>query len=75
MTITVEQELQECIRQLSETEKQGVLQMIKAFLQSRGEKERISIEQYNQEIDEALEDIERGETYSHEQVVKMAKDW
>lgn len=35
----------------------------------------VSIEQYNKEIDEALEEIKRGEVYSHEEVVKMSKSW
>jgi predicted transcriptional regulator len=36
---------------------------------------RISIEQYNKEIDEAMEEIKRGEVYTHEEVVKMSKSW
>ena len=36
---------------------------------------RISIEQYNKEIDEAMEEIKRGEVYTHEEVVKMSKNW
>lgn len=36
---------------------------------------RISIEQYNKEIDEAMEEIKRGEFYTHEEVVKMSKSW
>ena len=36
---------------------------------------RISIEQYNKEIDEAMEEINRGEFYTHEEVVKMSKNW
>ena len=35
----------------------------------------ISIEQYNKEIDEAMEEIKRGEVYTHEEVVKMSKNW
>ena len=36
---------------------------------------RISIKQYNKEIDEAMEEIKRGEVYTHEEVVKMSKNW
>ena len=36
---------------------------------------RISIEQYNKEIDEAMEEIKRGEVYTHDKVVKMSKSW
>lgn len=37
--------------------------------------ERISIEQYNKEIDDAMEEVKRGEIYTHEEVVKMVKSW
>ena len=36
---------------------------------------RISIEQYNKEIDEAMKEIKRGEVYTHQEVVKMSKSW
>ena len=36
---------------------------------------RISIEQYNKEIDQAMEEIKRGEVYTHEEVVKISKNW
>ena len=36
---------------------------------------RVSIAQYNKEIDEAMEEIKRGEVYTHEEVVKMSKSW
>lgn len=36
---------------------------------------RISIEQYNEEIDEAERDIEKGNYYTQEEVEKMAKEW
>jgi len=63
-------------KQLNEAEKKSVVQMLKTFLNGRQEiTGRISIEQYNKEIDEAMEEVKRGETYSHEEVVKLAKDW
>jgi hypothetical protein len=37
--------------------------------------ERISISQYNKEIDAAMEEVKLGEVYSHEEVVKMSKKW
>ncbi|MCF6347013.1 MAG: hypothetical protein L3J20_01775 [Flavobacteriaceae bacterium] len=37
--------------------------------------ERISIEQYNKEIDEADARIDNGEFYTQEEVEKMAKEW
>ena len=37
--------------------------------------ERISIEQYNKEIDEAERDIENGNYYTQEEVEKRSKEW
>jgi predicted transcriptional regulator len=39
------------------------------------EGERISVAQYNKEIDAAMEEVKRGEVYSHEEVVQMSKKW
>lgn len=76
MENTIDQELYRYFTQLNEAEKKSVLQLLKTFVKGRKQNpERISIEQYNQEIDEALAEVERGEVYTHEEVVKMAKDW
>ncbi|EKF55052.1 hypothetical protein I215_09326 [Galbibacter marinus] len=37
--------------------------------------ERISIEQYNQEIDASIAQIESGQTYSHQQMGERIKQW
>jgi hypothetical protein len=37
--------------------------------------ERISIEQYNKEIEEAEAEIERGKGISHEEVIKISEGW
>lgn len=37
--------------------------------------ERISLEQYNKELDESIAQIEKGEFHSQEEVEKMAKEW
>jgi hypothetical protein len=37
--------------------------------------ERISISQYNKELDAAMEEVKLGEVYSHEEVVEMSKKW
>jgi hypothetical protein len=37
--------------------------------------ERISVEQYNRELDESIAQIERGEFYTQEEVEKMAEEW
>jgi hypothetical protein len=37
--------------------------------------ERISISQYNKEIDASMEEVKRGEVYSHDEVVEISKKW
>ena len=54
------------------------LRLVNALAKSYQEEEisdRISIEQYNKEIDESIAQIERGEFYTQEEVEKMAKEW
>lgn len=76
MAKALERELLQYILQLDEAEKKSVLQMLKTFLKGREKTlPRISIEQYNKEIDEAIARVEAGEYYTHEEVERMAKDW
>ena len=76
MANVLDKEMFNYFTQLNEAEKKSVVQMLKTFLKGRQEKPgRISIEQYNKEIDEAMEEVKRGEVYTQEEVEKMAKDW
>jgi hypothetical protein len=76
MSKALEQELFQYILQLDEAEKKSVLQMLKTFVKGREEKaSRISIEQYNQELQEAEAEYERGEYTSHDEFVKQINKW
>ena len=57
---------------LTPVQKESLLSVIKSFVIPR---ERISVEQYNKEIDEAIARVEAGEFYSQEEVENMAKEW
>jgi predicted transcriptional regulator len=57
---------------LTSVQKESLLSVIRSFVVPR---ERISVEQYNKEIDEAIARVEAGEFYTQEEVEKMAKDW
>ena len=39
------------------------------------ESKRISLEQYNKEIDASIADIEAGNYHTHEEVKEMVKQW
>ncbi len=76
MAKALEHELLKYILQLDDAEKKSVLQMLKTFVKGREKKvSRISVEQYNKEIDEAIARVEAGEFYTHDEVVRMSKEW
>ncbi len=76
MANVLDKEMFNYFTQLNEAEKKSVVQMLKTFLKGRQEiLGRISIEQYNKEIDEVMEEVKKGEVYTHEEVVKMSKGW
>ena len=76
MSKALEQELLQYILQLDEAEKKSVLQMLKTFVKGREAKAgRVSIEEYNQELQEAETEYERGEYTTHEEFVKQIKKW
>ncbi len=72
---SLEQEFDRYWSKLSMVEKQSLLIVAKTYIYSREGQEPISIEQYNQEIDEAMERIDAGDFYTHEEVVEMSKTW
>jgi hypothetical protein len=73
MAKALEQELFKYILQLDEAEKKSVLQMLKTFLKDREVKTpRVSIGQYNKEIDEAIARVEAGEFYTQEEAERLA---
>ena len=74
-TQDIQQEMMQYFMQLNEAERRSVLLMIKTFLGGKLPDNRISIEQYNQELAEAEAEFERGEFFSHEEVVAMSKKW
>lgn len=78
MAKALEQELLQYIHQLDEAEKKSILQMLKTFVKGRrtGSKvDRVTIEEYNQELQEAEAEYERGEYTTHEEFAQQIKKW
>ena len=77
MASVLDEELGNYLKQLNEVEKKSVLLMLKTFLQGRNEGSagRISIEQYNREIDEALAQVAEGDFITQEEMEKQAAKW
>lgn len=76
MANTIDQELYQFIMQLNELEKQSVLHMLKTFVNGRARgPERITIEQYNQELEESEKEIEAGHFTTQEDLEKEMEKW
>lgn len=60
---------------LSEKQQVLVLEMIKGLLQLDSDAQRISKEQYNQEILEAVARIESGDFVNHQEALKRLSKW
>lgn len=76
MVNTVDQELHKYFTQMSEAEKKSVLQMIKTFLKGRKQTSgRISIEQYNKELEQSEREIEAGHSTTQEDLEKEMEKW
>ncbi len=72
---TIQHEFDQYWSKLSAVEKQSLLIVAKTFVHSREEKHPISIEQYNKEIEEAMQQMDAGEYYTHAEVGAMSKKW
>ena len=76
MENVLEQEWHSYFMQLNEAEKKSVLLMIKAFLKGRKSSSgRISIEQYNKELEESEKQIETGNFITQEELEKEMQQW
>lgn len=73
----LEKELQTYFMQLSDAEKKSVLLMMKTFLLGRNNEKTgsISMDEYNDEIDEALAEVAEGKYISQAEMEKQAAEW
>ncbi|MEM7551078.1 MAG: hypothetical protein AAF363_15450 [Bacteroidota bacterium] len=52
-----------------------LIKLLYAVAKEYTDDERISLEQYNKELDEAEAEIDRGEFLTHEEAVKEVRSW
>jgi hypothetical protein len=73
----IDKELIRYFTLLDTKQKETLLAMIKSFLKpaSSVSTERTTIEQYNKELDEAIDRINRGEFTTFEELEKEIKGW
>ena len=76
MTATaLKKELSTYLPLLSARQQALVLDMVKNILHVDTREKRISVEQYNAEIESALKEVKQGKSVSHEDVVKQSGKW
>ena len=74
-TTIIEKELNSYLPLLSKEQQNLILKMVKSILHIDEKEKRISIEQYNSEIEAAVKEINSGKFVTHEEVVKQSKKW
>ena len=73
--LSITNEINTYLPLLSLNQQELVLEMVKNILHIDNKEQRISIEQYNAEIENALRDIKNGISLSHEDVLEQSKKW
>jgi hypothetical protein len=71
----LKQEFDSYFNMLSDVQKQSLLSLMKSFLSEQEKTQRISIEQYNSELEAAERRIGKGQFVSHETLRKEAEKW
>lgn len=71
--LPLDNEFMEQWLKLSVPEKESLLSVAKNFVELKEDIGRISIEQYNKELDEAMARMDKDEFYTHEQAVQISK--
>lgn len=75
MAQLLDKQIKESLPLLGNDEKQTLLSVIKSFLQLKSENQRISIEQYNIEIEASENEFEKGDTIKHKDLKKDISVW
>jgi len=74
-TTQVKKELTAYLPLLTERQQEILLDMVKNLLHIDKKEKRITLYQYNKEIDAAMQQIKAGKTQSHADLVKHSKKW
>ena len=75
MAQVIDKQIIDFLQLLGKEEKKTILGFIKSVVKIKEQPKRISIKQYNLEIDEAMARIDAGEYITQEEVEKESKHW
>lgn len=75
-TMSLDNQIKKYLPLLANDEKQSLLGVIKSFLKHKEDiPQRLTIEQYNKELEEAEARMDAGHFTSHEHVLKESESW
>lgn len=72
---TIKKELNTYLPLLSVKQQQLLLEMVKNILQVEPQEKRISVKQYNDELNASIKQGKEGKTISHKQMLKEMEKW
>ncbi|GBL35698.1 hypothetical protein EMGBS15_12930 [Filimonas sp.] len=75
MASVLDKQIVDFLPLLGNEEKKNILGFIKSFIKIKETTNRISIEQYNKELNEAMARIDAGKYLTQEEVEKESKAW
>ena len=76
MANAIDREMFNYFTQLNETEKKSVVELLKAFVLGRNSNSsHVSLDQYNKEIDDAMERVRKGDYTTFEDLEKEMQSW
>jgi hypothetical protein len=75
MIQSMDKELHKYWGLLDSSQKKSIISMIRAFIGPAANKTRTTVEQYNKEIDEAMDRMDAGDFVTHEQILKEMAKW
>jgi hypothetical protein len=75
-TISVDSQIKKYMLQLNVEDKQSLLSFLKSMLKSKDDAgSPMSLEEYNQELNDAVSRIDKGEFYTQDEAKKIAESW
>jgi hypothetical protein len=74
-TKSIDNQILQYLPLLEKDEKQSILSVIKSFMKGKEKPQRLTVEEYNRELEEAEKRYDAGNFTSHEDVLKEAESW
>jgi hypothetical protein len=74
-TAQIKRELNDYLPLLSAKQQALLLEMVKNILQVEPQQKRISVKQYNKELDASIKQAKEGKTITHAQLLKEMEKW